>query len=410
MAAAFTSLLELNGRLRSGAVKARGVVRETARELAGDAQPGGAVRAVLQDEAIRAARDVERELKRGRTRGVLQGAPFGVSELLQTAGRPAAWAPEEDPRQSGDAAAVERLRRARALPLAVLASPALGGFVSGPGAEEAACASVVARALLPFAVTLDFNGNVLRAALRHGCYALRPTFGTVSGYGAAPLTWTLGAVSVLARTAEDCGHVLAGMSGGDIRCQHSPGRTFRFAPEYARPQGELRILMPPGAPSAPPWIMSSGAKLLDAPVPSEPCLAVMEVLIASEAADAFQEELERSEDGRRYLEEARAAGAVDYLRAMRIRRSVQNWYSSAFTDADLAWLPCDADEIRRGWEESEPASGAVLWLAAALLAGAPVLACGAGAGNSRFPCCLTGRPGSENQLLRFAAAAAGGLA
>jgi len=405
MAAAFTSLLELNGRLRSGVAKARDVVRETARALAEEGRRSGAVRVVLEDEAMRAARDVERELKRGRTRGLLQGAPFGVSELVQTAGRAPVWDGSADPRRAADAAAVERLRRARALPLAVLASAPLGGVEEGCGAEEAGCASVVGQGLLPFAVSVDFNGNMLRAALRHGCLALRPTFGTVSGYGAAPLGWTFGAVSVLSRTAEDCGHVLAAMSGGDGRCGHSPGKAFRFAPRYARAPEALRVMAAGGPAQAVSEVLKTGAAILQAPEPGEPCMELLEALVAVEAAEAFEEDLEGSESGRRFLAEAQEVNAAVYIRAMRLRRNVQDWFARAFADADLAWIDFGGS-AGAGWTGEYDASPAVRWVAAAILAGAPVLACGGGGG--RPPFCLAGRPGAENQMLRFAMAVAGG--
>jgi Asp-tRNA(Asn)/Glu-tRNA(Gln) amidotransferase A subunit family amidase len=399
MQAAFTSLLELNGRLRSGEVKAREAVRETSRALKAEAAAGGAVRAVLEDEAMRAAKDVERELGRGRTRGLLQGAPFGVSELLQTSGRAPVWDGSFDARQAPDAAAVERLRRARALPLAVLASPPLGGVAEGFGAAETAGASVVARGLLPFAVSVDFNGNVLRAALEQGCCALRPTFGTVNGAGAAPLGWTLGAVSVMARTAEDCGHVLAAMSGGGTGCPHSPGRSFRFAPQYARAPQELRVMAAGAANSG--RLRKSGAQILAAPTPPEFSLEILEILAAVEPAEALEEELGALEAGRRLLADVQQLSAADYLRAMRWRRSIQEWYAKAFSDADLAWIGLREGSAGRNWMEAGETDAAVRWLAAAILAGAPVLAC---SGADRFY--LTGRPNAENQVLRFATAAA----
>lgn len=397
MSAAFVSLLELNGRLRSGAVKAREVAREAARGLKAEAGAGGAVRMLLEDEAVRAARDVERELERGRTRGLLQGAPFGVSELLQTAGRAPLWDGSPDVRLAPDAAAMERLRRARALPLAVLASPPLGGVAEGFSAAETPCASVVARGLLPFAISEDFNGNVLRAALRQGCCALRPTFGTVNGAGAAPLGWTLGAVSAFARTAEDCGHVLAGMSGSGAGCAHSPGRTFRFAPQYARGPEGLRVLVVAGAAER---VKKSGAEILAAPVPAEPCAEILEVLSAAEAAEALEEELEALEEGRQLLAAAREVSASDYIRAMRWRRSLQEWYAQAFANADLAWIGPGGSGDLESWRDGEDVPAGVQWLSAAILAGAPVLACG-----GREPFCVTGRPNAENQLLRFAMAA-----
>lgn len=404
MAQAFASLLELNGLLRSGAVKARGIIRDAARLLEAEAGPGGAVRRLLLDEAMEAARGVERELKRGRTRGVLQGAPFGVSELLQTARRAPVWDPQAPPQEVEDATAVNRLRGARAAPLALLASPALGGIAKGPGASEDACARVVSRGLLPFAVSLDFNGNVLRAALGRGCWALRPTFGTVSGFGTAPLSWTLGAVSVIARTPDDCGHVLAAMSGGDSRCPHSPGRTYRFAPEYAKPVRGLRVADAGAGDVLRPWLERQGAVLSAAPKPQGLPLDILDAVVAAEAGEALEQELAQCGQCEHYLAQARELTAFEYLRAMRLRRALQNWYLSALAEADALILPAGQ------WMLAEPEGGtsgaAQQWLASALLTGAPILMWGGGGSLPAF--CLAGRAGAENTLLRLAGALARG--
>lgn len=405
MAQAFASLLELNGQLRSGAVKARAVVREAARLLEAEAGPGGAVRRILLSEAMGPARAVERELKRGRTRGVLQGAPFGVSELLQTARRAPVWDPQAPPQEVEDATAVSRLRSARAAPLALLASPAFGGIAEGFSASEDACALIVSRGILPFAVSLDFNGNVLRAALRQGCWALRPTFGTVSGFGTAPLSWTVSAVSVVARTPDDCGHVLAAMSGGDGRCPHSPGRTFRFAPEYARPVRGLRVADAGAEAGLRAWFERQGAVLTTAPKPEGLPLEILHAVIAAEAGEALEQELAQCAQCQHYLAQARELTAFEYLRAMRLRRTLQDWYASALAEADAVVLPAGQWTMTEpeGGENGEPRQ----WFAAALLAGAPILACGAG-GGSLPAFCLAGRAGAENTLLRLAGAVAQG--
>ncbi len=406
MARAFTSLLDLNGLLRSGSVKARGLVQEAARALEAEAGPGGAVRLIFLEEAVDAARAVERELKRGRTRGILQGAPFGVSELLQTARRAPVWDPETQAQDVEDAAAVSRLRSARAAPLALLASPAFGGVADGLGASEDACAAVVSRGLLPFAISLDFNGNVLRGALRRGCWALRPTFGTVSGFGTAPLSWTLGAVSVIARTPDDCGHVLAAMSGADSRCAHSPGRTFRFAPEYARPARGLRAADAGAEAGLRARLERSVAGVTAAQKPPGMPLEILEVVIAAEAGEALEAELAQTGQSRQYLEQARGLTAFEYLRAMRLRRALQDWYNAVLAEVDAVVF--SVGRWVAGEPEESGESVAKEWFAAALLAGAPVLACGGVSEHGLPGFCLTGRAGAENTLLRLAAALAQG--
>lgn len=398
MAQAQASLLDLNGLLRSGSVKARDVIREAVQALKAEGARDGSVRQILEREAMSAARGVERELSRGRTRGILQGAPFGVSELLQVSGRPPFWNADVHPRQAEDAAAVSRLRGARAIPLALLSSPP-------PGAEEFwrsgadPCAAVVGRRLLPFAIGLDFNGNVLRSALRHGCWALRPTFGTVSGFGTAPASWTLAAVTAVAGTPEDCGHVLSAMSGGDSRCFHSPGRTFRFVPQYARLSHKLLAAEGAAVPELLTALGKMGAAVESAPRPKGFSRDILEIILAAEACEAMEDEMASAAEGREILEQARELTAFDYLRAMRLRREVQEWFNEALAGSDAVIFP--AASLAEPEPETEADAGPQEWLATALIAGAPVVAFGGGRGLPAF--CLTGRAGAENPLLKLAA-------
>ena len=398
------SLAALNGALRSGRLKARALVRAAAERLKEEARPGGALRELLEDEAMRAARDVERELGRGRTRGLLQGAPFGVSEMMAVAGRRPAWDAEAaDARGVEDSAPVARLRAAKALLLAVTASPPLGGVAEGLLASETAAASVVARGLLPFALAVDFNGNVIRAALAQGCCALRPTFGTVSGYGVAPLGWTLATAAVLARSAEDCGIVLDQLSGGDSRSPHSPGRAFRYAPQYARAPAQLRVTLVQADEALKASLATLGVEMADFSGPGLPAQAVLDIILAAEAGEAFAHELETTPGGREYLSEAAGLRAFDYLRAMRLRRQIQAWLAEAAGRADVLvvpWNPARASQNRMA-AEADAASPECTVLAAAILAGAPVFASRTASGGAWF---ALARPQAENTLLRFASA------
>jgi len=405
------SLAGLNGALRSGRLKARVLVRAAAEPLKEEARPGGPVREVLEEEAMRAARDVERELGRGRTRGLLQGAPFGVSEMLAVAGRRPSWDAEAaDARGAEDSAPVARLRSAKALPLAVTVCPPLGGVAHGFLASESAAASVVARGLLPFALAADFNGNVIRAALEQGCCALRPTFGTVSGYGVAPLGWTLATAAVLARSAEDCGIVLDQISGSESRSPHSPGRAFRYAPQHARAPAQLRVALVQADEALKASLARLGVGMADFSGPGLPALAVLEVILAAEAGEAFARELETTPRGREYLNEAAGLHAFDYLRAMRLRRQIQAWLAEAAGRADVIvvpWDPSRHSQNRLAAEEGIACPECTV-LAAAILAGAPLFAMRAAAGGAWF---ALARPQAENTLLRFAStlrAAAGG--
>ncbi|MCX7605003.1 MAG: amidase, partial [Bryobacteraceae bacterium] len=286
---------------------------------------------------------------------------------------------------------------------ALAASPLLGGLAAGQSAAESACASLVARRLAPFALAVDFNGNVLRGELEHGRPPLRPTFGSASAFGIAPLGWTLATAAVLAGNAEDCGTVLAGICGADSRSPHSPGRGFHYAPQYARPPEQLRVAVAPGGEPLVAALNALRAVLAPFPAPDLPAAAVLETVLAAEAGETFADLLAGSPEGRAFLDEARSLGAFDYLRAMRLRRMAQEWFSSAFERVDVLVLPWEdhrhdpLDSDLQG-EEACLLCGS---LAVALLAGAPVFASGR---PGAPPFCAISRPRSENTLLRLAAA------
>ncbi len=400
----FASLADLNGALRAGRLRARELVRAAARALEPETKPGGLVRELLEDEALRIARDVERELGRGRTRGLLQGAPFAVSEAVTPAGRRPWWNAGADPRRVEDAAVVSRLRGAKAVPLAVAASPPLGGLVAGQAAAENGCAALVARRLAPFALAVDFNGNVLRGALTQGCCALRPTFGLASAFGLAPLGWTLATAAVLAGNAEDCGTVLARISGGDSRSPHSPGRAFHYAPQYARSPEQIRVAVAQGSEPLAAAVQNLRAPSAEFPATDLPATAIVETILAAEAGEALEDLVAGFPEGRAWLEDAQSLTAFDYLRAMRLRRMAQDWFAAAAERVDvmvLSWHRHEHSPLAMEPEDSHAPCLLCETLSVALLAGAPVYA-SAVRGGLRF--LAIARPGAENTLLRLASA------
>ena len=81
----------------------------------------GAVVTVTRDRALREARAAEREIAAGQWRGPLHGVPYGVKDLLATAGDPTTWGaePYRDQRFDFDATIVRRLASAGAVLVAL---------------------------------------------------------------------------------------------------------------------------------------------------------------------------------------------------------------------------------------------------------------------------------------------------
>src|SRR5437763_15511914 len=87
----FATANELNTRLKAREFSAEDLARAFADRLAQLGPRYNALALPLYQEAIRAAKEVDKDLKRGRFRGPLQGIPYGVKDLLSYAGQPTTW-------------------------------------------------------------------------------------------------------------------------------------------------------------------------------------------------------------------------------------------------------------------------------------------------------------------------------
>src|SRR5204863_9426686 len=159
----------------------------------------------LNPEAIRAAIAVDKDLKRERFRGPLQGVPYGVKDLLSFAGQPTTWGAKPYAGQVFDynATVIDKLAGVGAvlagklamvelaggggyrLASASLTGPGLnpwdrtrwsGGSSSGPGAA-------VAGGLVTVAIGSETSGSILTPSAICRVTRLRPTYGLGSRHG-----------------------------------------------------------------------------------------------------------------------------------------------------------------------------------------------------------------------------------
>src|SRR5215831_6165761 len=90
----FASVKEINHRLLQKEFSAEELARAFAARLQQLGPRYNALALALPQEAIRKAKEVDSELKRGRLRGPLQGVPYGVKDLISYAGQPTTWGAE----------------------------------------------------------------------------------------------------------------------------------------------------------------------------------------------------------------------------------------------------------------------------------------------------------------------------
>ena len=373
----FATIPELNARLKSKEFSAEDLARAFAARLQQLGPRYNALALPLPLEAQRKAREVDKELKRERFRGPLQGIPYGVKDLFSYAGQPTTWGAKPYAGQVFDynATVVDKLDAVGAVITGKLSTVELaggGGYrfasasLTGPGlnpwdrtrwsgGSSSGPAAAVAAGLCPFAIGSETSGSIVTPASFCGVTALRPTYGLVSRHGAMALSWTLDKVGPFAHTAEDCGLILQVIAGKDAKDPGSAGKSFYYTPQYARPLKELKIGYAPvdftdrAEPSARSAfataldvIKATGAQLVETKLPQFPYGPVLSLILNAEMGSIF-EPLITSSKVDELADKPQIAGlkasldvpAKDYLKAMRIRRLIQSEFSRLFGEIDL---------------------------------------------------------------------------
>ncbi|MBV9504700.1 MAG: amidase [Acidobacteriia bacterium] len=447
----FATIGELNQLLVSREISALELTRAFLGRLETFGPRFNALALLLEPQAIRRAKDVDKEIKRGRLRGPLQGIPYGAKDLLSFAGQPTTWGAKPYASQVFDysAAVINKLDAVGSVLAGKLSTVELaggGGYryakasLQGPGlnpwdrtrwsgGSSSGPAAAVAAGLVTFAIGSETSGSIVTPASYCGVTALRPTYGLVSRHGAMPLSWTLDKLGPFGRSAEDCGLILQVIAGNDRNDPGSAGKSFYYTPQYARPLKELRIGFAPvdfaewTDPAARPALnqalavlRDAGAPLVETRLPTFPYGAVISTVIGAEEASVF-EPLIRGGGVEQLADPEQIAGlkanldipATAYLKAMRVRRLIQDAFRELFVDVDLLVAPgryTPATPVDQSLDDEDrptpaPADpGMTSLIPAANLAGLPALVLPSGfAGNLPVALQLVGPPFSENLLL-----------
>jgi aspartyl-tRNA(Asn)/glutamyl-tRNA(Gln) amidotransferase subunit A len=447
----FGTISELNAKLRAKEFSAVELTRAFCDRLERYGPRYNAVAVSLREQAIRQARDVDDDLHRDRTRGPLQGIPYGAKDLLAVKGHPTTWGAPPLAGQvfDEDAVIIEKLRKAGAILIGKLAMVELaggGGYrvasasLQGPGlnpwdrsrwsgGSSSGSGAATAAGLVTFALGSETSGSIITPAAFCGVTGLRPTYGLVSRRGAMALSWTLDKIGPLCRSAEDCALVLQVIAGKDLEDPGSAGKSFTYTPQFARKPEEMRVGYAPvdfaewpepetraGLQAALEAIKGLGVKTKEVTLPEFPYGSLVELIIAGEAGSIFEDFI-RSGKVDRLADPSQAAGlkaalelpAIEYLRAMRVRRLVQEAMNTVFLDVDLLLAPSrmdvapKADEPLDGGGSSRPqpsARGLNGLIPAGNLAGLPALSLPCGlAGGLPIAISLVARPFYENQLI-----------
>ena len=320
-----------------------------------------AVMTLTADLAEPQAQEAEREIAAGRYRGRLHGIPYGLKDVFATEGYATTWGagPLRDQRFDYDATIVRRLRDAGAVLAAKMALVELAGGTgyrradasfTGPGlnpwdpgtwsgGSSSGSGSAVAAGLVPFAIGTETWGSIMGPSTNCGVSGLRPTFGRVSRHGGMPLTYGMDKPGPMCLMADDCGLVLDAVAGHDERDEATTTRPYRYG-RHVPDRGRFRLGVPKGVPAgAQPGVqdrfreaLAVLAEVADVEVVELPDLPYAEVSTAiflAESASVMEEIIDSGITAGLTAPEARCGIyprttmlATDYLRALRLRRTI----------------------------------------------------------------------------------------
>lgn len=196
--------------------------------------------AVMEEEAMAAARRAEAEVTRGSSLGLLHGVPVTVKDSFDVAGMPTLCGSRFrlEHRASADATAVSRLREAGAIILGktncpeFLSSYETDNYTSGrtnnpwdpertPGGSSGGEAAAIASFCSAGGLGSDGGGSIRVPAHFCGIAGLKPTPGRISAAGHYPVIGhPCGLLSVagpMARSAQDLRMLFAALAGYDSR-------------------------------------------------------------------------------------------------------------------------------------------------------------------------------------------------
>lgn len=406
---------------------------------------------LLQEEALAAARQAERDIGAGRYRGPLHGIPVGLKDLFNTGGVRTTsgsriydtFVPAED------CTVAARFRDAGAILLGKLN---MHQFAYGPtgenpdyghmhnpwnpervsGGSSGGSGSAAAAAQCTITTGSDTGGSIRIPAALCGIVGLKPTYGRVSRHGLTPLAWSMDHPGPMVRTVEDAAitmNVIAGHDPRDVASVDVP------VPDYtAALTGDvngLRIGTPRQFFDAPldPEVRQSvnaalrhleslGAVVEEVDFPEfNDAAAISTTMLMAEASACFRDLL--ASDGEQLYEPVRLrleAGmfisAADYLRAQQGRAVFDRAARRILQDVDLIAGPTEPvtappllqQRVLAGEQEIGTVAALTQYTRPYNITGFPAISVPCGFSSEGLPIGLqlAGRPFDEETVLRAA--------
>lgn len=405
--------------------------------------------AVNEGDVIQQARASAERWKDKKPLSVLDGVPVAVKDEVDMVPYPTTVGTKffgKAPAKQ-DSTAVARLRAAGALLLGKANMHEIGinpdglnvnfGSTRNPynpkhdtGGSSSGSATAVAAGLCPLAVGADGGGSIRVPSAHCGVVGLKPTFGRVSEYGAAPLCWSVAHLGPIAATVEDAAIGYACMAGPDAKepnSLHQPSATLDQWNKADLKGVRLGVFRPWFEHTSPEVVRAcdnlleklagSGAQVKQIVVPGLDTMRVAHAItILSEMASSMNNYPEHSKEFgaevRLSLSLGRNCTADDYVKAQRIRTRVMAAFREIYNEVDAIITPSSAitapevtpEAAEGGWSDLSSTTECMRYAFPGNLAGLPAISFPAGYDSIGLPIGMQamGRWWEEDLLLRIA--------
>ncbi|MGD0354113.1 MAG: amidase [Dehalococcoidia bacterium] len=405
--------------------------------------------AVNEGEVMNQARASAERWKNKRPLSVLDGVPVAVKDEVDMVPYPTTWGTRfvgKAPAKQ-DATIVARLRAAGALLLGKANMHEIGinpdglnvnyGSTRNPfnpkydtGGSSSGPATAVSAGICPFAVGADGGGSIRIPSALCGIVGLKPTFGRLSEFGAAPLCWSVAHVGPLAATVEDTAISYACMAGPDVKepnSLHQPAVTLDGWNKTDLKGVTLGVYKPWFEHASPDVVKvclelleklaGTGAQIKEIVIPGLDTMRIAHVIcILGEMAASMSNYPANMRDFgaevRVSLGLGREFTATDYLKAQRLRTRAINVFKAIYKEVDAIITPATgiaAPEVSikdaaGGWSDLSSTTEVMRFAFPGNLAGLPAISFPAGYNSLGLPIGMQamGRWWEENVLLRIA--------
>ncbi len=219
---------------------------------------------LLEQQALLQAKETEQRLADGESLGVLDGIPLSLKDVVCTKGiRTTACSHIlENFVPPYDATVTTRLKNKGAVIISKVntdeftcggsSETSAFGVTKNPwdltkvagGSSGGSAASVTAGHCLG-SIGTDTGGSIRLPAAFCNVTGLKVTYGRVSRFGVISMASSLDSIGPLARSAEDCAHILEHIAGHDVRDSTTPQTpVLNYSQEVKKPLEKYRIGIP----------------------------------------------------------------------------------------------------------------------------------------------------------------------